>query len=125
MTEQKKIQATKDKRPNRIISYEESMRFLEKALVKHRRLFDLLRISEMNVPSLDAILAYNEAITGECPDVARSSRAQSCFSTYDYYDTIEEKIACITGLLVKNHYFVDGNKRTAAFTFCICARLTA
>lgn len=71
----------------------------------------------MNVPSLDAILAYNEAITGECPDTTRSLRAQSCFSTYDYYDTVEEKIACITGLLVKNHYFVDGNKRTAAFTF--------
>ena len=43
MTEQKKIQATKDKRPNRIIPYEDSMRFLEKALVKHRRLFDLLK----------------------------------------------------------------------------------
>lgn len=71
----------------------------------------------LQLPSLASIIDYNEAITGERPDRERQQRAQSCLSTFSYYETIEEQIACITGLLVKNHYFVDGNKRTASFAF--------
>lgn len=35
-------------------------------------------------------------------------------SSYQYYDTDKLQIASIIRSLIKNHYFVDGNKRTAA-----------
>lgn len=35
-------------------------------------------------------------------------------SSYQYYDTDELQVASIVRSLIKNHYFVDGNKRTAA-----------
>lgn len=49
MTEQKKIQAVKNKRLEgdrlevRFMPRDHALRFLEKALVKHRRLLDLLK----------------------------------------------------------------------------------
>ncbi|TXD53634.1 MULTISPECIES: RhuM family protein [unclassified Polaribacter] len=39
------------------------------------------------------------------------------FGTTDFYPTIEEKAAMLLYLVVKNHSFVDGNKRIAAACF--------
>lgn len=39
------------------------------------------------------------------------------FETKDFYPTIEEKAAMLLYLVVKNHSFVDGNKRIAAACF--------
>lgn len=41
----------------------------------------------------------------------------SIFSSVEYYETIEEKIACIVRGLIKNHAFTDANKRTANLAF--------
>ena len=37
----------------------------------------------------------------------------SAFASLDYYDSEDEKDASVVRAVVKNHYFVDGNKRTA------------
>lgn len=39
------------------------------------------------------------------------------FGTDDFYNTVEEKAAMLLYLVVKNHSFVDGNKRIAAACF--------
>lgn len=39
------------------------------------------------------------------------------FATQDFYPTLEEKAATLLYLIVKNHSFVDGNKRIAAACF--------
>ena len=39
------------------------------------------------------------------------------FDTTDFYPSIEEKAAMLLYLVVKNHSFVDGNKRIAAACF--------
>jgi len=40
----------------------------------------------------------------------------SVLSAVDYYETNEEKIASIILGIIKNHPFLDGNKRTATIT---------
>lgn len=39
------------------------------------------------------------------------------FDGQDVYPSIEEKAACLLYFVVKNHPFIDGNKRTGAFIF--------
>jgi prophage maintenance system killer protein len=41
---------------------------------------------------------------------------QSAFGK-DVYETIEEKASHLLYFIIKNHYFIDGNKRSGAFSF--------
>jgi prophage maintenance system killer protein len=41
------------------------------------------------------------------------------FNEHDFYPSIEEKAAMLLYLIVKNHAFVDGNKRIAAASFLL------
>ncbi|TXD80042.1 type II toxin-antitoxin system death-on-curing family toxin [Algoriphagus ratkowskyi] len=41
------------------------------------------------------------------------------FGDEDFYPTLEEKAATLLYLIVKNHGFVDGNKRIAAACFLL------
>lgn len=52
-------------------------------------------------------------------DSFRSSinQIKQSFNGKDLYPTLEEKAACLLYLIVKNHSFVDGNKRIAAACF--------
>lgn len=59
------------------------------------------------------INAINQAILQSNGNKIDNGDCSSCLSSYSYYDTIEEQIASIVYNIVKNHYFVDGNKRTA------------
>ncbi|MDR0571962.1 MAG: Fic family protein [Rickettsiales bacterium] len=43
----------------------------------------------------------------------------SCFASAEYYNTVELKISSIVRSLVKNHYFLDGNKRTSAVVYVL------
>jgi hypothetical protein len=43
--------------------------------------------------------------------------AYGAFGGKDLYQTIEEKAAHLLYFMVKNHPFVDGNKRSGAFSF--------
>ena len=41
------------------------------------------------------------------------ARPQQSFDQHDLYPTLEQKAAALVASLIKNHPFVDGNKRTA------------
>lgn len=47
------------------------------------------------------------------------SQIQQAFAGYDLYPSLEEKAAVLLYLIVKNHSFVDGNKRIGAACFLL------
>jgi len=81
-----------------------------------------------NYPSLEAykklinqmLIEFDSAIFGKEKDKSfQSSVAQigKGFEEDDFYTTLEEKATMLLYLIVKNHSFVDGNKRIAAACF--------
>jgi len=79
-------------------------------------------------PSLEAYeevvsqmkLEFDSAVFGKEKDKSfQSSIAQIAkgFGDKDFYPTLEEKASTLLYLIVKNHSFVDGNKRIAAACF--------
>jgi death-on-curing family protein len=65
---------------------------------------------------------FESAVFGkEKDDSFQSSVAQigKGFDNEDFYPTIEEKAATLIYLIIKNHSFVDGNKRIAAACFLL------
>ncbi|WP_439558120.1 RhuM family protein [Dyadobacter sp.] len=65
---------------------------------------------------------FNSSVFGkEKDDSFRSSVAQISkgFGEVDFYPSIEEKAATLLYLIIKNHSFVDGNKRIAAACFLL------
>ncbi|UMB61035.1 virulence protein RhuM/Fic/DOC family protein [Lutibacter sp. A80] len=87
-----------------------------------------LTTKEANYPSLaDYQKLINQMLTEFDSDVFGKEKDKSFessiaqiekgFGTKDFYPTIEEKAAMLLYLVVKNHSFVDGNKRIAAACF--------
>ena len=87
-----------------------------------------LTTKEVNYPSLeDYKKLINEMLTEFDSDVFGKEKDKSFqssiaqigkgFGEVDFYPTLEEKAAMILYLVVKNHSFVDGNKRIAAACF--------
>lgn len=83
---------------------------------------------EANYPSLEdyqklinqMLTEFDSAVFGKEKDKSfQSSVAQIAkgFGTTDFYPTLEEKATMLLYLVVKNHSFVDGNKRIAAACF--------
>ncbi len=83
---------------------------------------------EANYPSLDdyqklinqMLTEFDSDVFGKEKDKSfQSSVAQieKGFGEDDFYPTLEEKAAMLLYLIVKNHSFVDGNKRIAAACF--------
>ena len=64
----------------------------------------------------DDIIELNKSLN-ESDFWVRDSLLDSCFSSYYYYDDELEQICSIFRGLIKNHPFVDGNKRIAATLF--------
>lgn len=65
------------------------------------------------------IVRMNEIVTGIPVDTARKQKVKSAFSSVDYYDAVQYQISCVVCSIVKNHYFIDGNKRTALFVYIV------
>jgi death-on-curing family protein len=66
--------------------------------------------------------AFNSAVFGKQKDDGFTSAVnliQQGFGDSDIYPSIEEKAAMLLYLVVKNHAFVDGNKRIAAGCFLL------
>lgn len=87
-----------------------------------------LTTKEVNYPSLaDYQELINEMMTEFDSDVFGKEKDKSFqssiaqigkgFGEADFYPTLEEKSAMLLYLVVKNHSFVDGNKRIAAACF--------
>lgn len=65
------------------------------------------------------IVKINQIVTGIPVDNIRKQKVKSAFASVDYYDTLQHQIACIVCSIIKNHYFIDGNKRTALFVYIV------
>jgi len=87
-----------------------------------------LTTTAANYPSLAAYQAIiNEMLTEFDSDVfgkekdksfeSSVAQIQKGFGAKDFYPTLEEKATTLLYLIVKNHSFVDGNKRIAAACF--------
>ncbi|MCK0115348.1 RhuM family protein [Gelidibacter sp. F63206] len=87
-----------------------------------------LTTREAEYPSLEdyhklinqMLTEFDSAVFGKEKDKSfESSVAQIAkgFGTDDFYPTLEDKAATLLYLIVKNHSFVDGNKRIAAACF--------
>ncbi|MGE0089965.1 MAG: RhuM family protein [Bacteroidales bacterium] len=64
----------------------------------------------------------NSALFGKEKDSSFKSSLNSIYQTFnkvDLYPSIEEKAANLLYFITKNHSFVDGNKRIAAFLFLL------
>ena len=64
----------------------------------------------INISAIDIIIAHllvygDNKILNDCID--------SAFVSIDYYDSDEDKMASVIRSIIRNHYFADGNKRTA------------
>jgi prophage maintenance system killer protein len=98
--------------------------------------YDYQKLSMKDTTTADAVkISYDEAISviaemrkkfnasklfGLEKDASVKSSLNVIFQTYgkkELYPSLEEKAANLLYFLVKNHSFVDGNKRIAAFLF--------
>ena len=71
--------------------------------------------------SPEEIKMINKEITGDL--IIIKDPIDSYLASLPYYETVEEKISSIVKNIIKNHYFLDGNKRTAFATFQILCNL--
>lgn len=87
-----------------------------------------LTTKEVNYPSVSdyqklinqMLTEFDSGVFGKEKDksfLSSIAQIEKGFETTDFYPTIEEKAAMLLYLVVKNHSFVDGNKRIAAACF--------
>jgi death-on-curing family protein len=67
-------------------------------------------------------IRYLNQIVGESGSTVSGDALYSAVVSSDYYSTITLKISSIVRSLIKNHPFVDGNKRTALLFFLLMCR---
>ena len=65
----------------------------------------------------------NRELTGDPCGEARLAALEACYSAVPYWDSPGDKIASVVASLLKGHFFVDGNKRTALFAYLLLSRL--
>ena len=80
-------------------------------------------MAEIILIPLQVIVERNEIFTGNKCDKEREKALKACYGSFYYYDTVQEQISSIILSLVKDHFFIDGNKRTALFTYILLAEI--
>ena len=78
---------------------------------------------EITIISIDDIINENFILTGVKCDERRAKSVDGCYSSYYYYDTFQEQITSIVVSLIKGHFFIDGNKRTALSTYIVLSQV--
>lgn len=78
----------------------------------------------MRIIPTDFIVEINKSIIISNKGVYDNNRLLSVYSTIDYCGTLKEKICSVVRSLIKNHPFIDGNKRTALSVFLFFHMLT-
>lgn len=63
--------------------------------------------------NIDILIQLNKFLTEDNHQIIDYSKLESCFSSYMYYNTEEEKVISVYRSIILNHCFLDGNKRTA------------
>lgn len=80
-------------------------------------------MAELTIIPVESIIDRNYYFTGVTYDEKRKDAVEGCYSSFFYYDTPQKQIASIVASLVKGHFFVDGNKRTALFVYIMLSEL--
>lgn len=80
-------------------------------------------MSEITIFPIENITDKNYEFTGVKCDNKRKNSVEGCYSSFYYYDTPQQQIASIVVSLVKGHFFIDANKRTALFTYILLSQL--
>lgn len=78
---------------------------------------------QLTIAPIEIIIERNFRFTGIRCDERRAKAAAACYSRFCYYDSLQEQLASIVLSLVKGHFFADGNKRTALFTYLLLSEL--
>ena len=91
------LKKIKGRTSNKIISYEECM--------------DVIKNLKFNESSNLFALERNKGLSAILGSIYQT------FNGNDVYDSVEEKCANLLYMVVKNHVFIDGNKRIAATLF--------
>lgn len=63
--------------------------------------------------TIESLIQINEILTHQPCTEERKGKVKGCLSSYFYYETPEEQVTSIVVSLIKGHFFLDGNKRTA------------
>lgn len=77
---------------------------------------DLMILSE------EDIIAENYRLTGIVCDEEREKAIGGCYSSFYFYKSPQEQITSIVISLVKGHFFIDGNKRTALSAYLVLSQ---
>lgn len=80
-------------------------------------------MSEITIIPIEDIINENSILTGIKCDERRAKAVEGCYSSYYYYSTPQEQIASIIVSLIKGHFFIDGNKRTALSTYIVLSQV--
>lgn len=80
-------------------------------------------MSEIVILPIESIIDKNYDFTGVKCDEKRGKAVEVCYSSFYYYKTLQQQIASIVASLVKGHFFIDANKRTALFTYILLSEL--
>lgn len=72
---------------------------------------------------VNAIAEINSKITGRPVAAERLEKLKGSLGSYFYYEKPEAQAASIIYALIKDHFFIDGNKRTAFVTYMALAKI--
>lgn len=89
---------------------------LSKRKAKFPELSEYLELVEQMKSQFDSAVFGKEKDKGFQSSINQISKG---FENEDFYPTLEEKAATLLYLIIKNHSFVDGNKRIAAACFLL------
>ena len=67
------------------------------------------------------IVSINELLNDKQHTVIDANRQHDILSSYMYYSTIKQQICSVFKQTIKNHAFIDANKRTALLTLIMLA----
>lgn len=79
-------------------------------------------MSEIKLISIEDIVNENYQLTGVKYYKRREKLVGVCCSSFYYYGTVHEQITRIVVILIKVHFFLDGNKRTALSTYIVISQ---
>lgn len=129
VTEQKKLTSEESEGLIKIVSdYAYALDFLDQYDYQSLKISDTSDKEIFRITYKDAIqkishlrkLYGNSSLFGKEKDDSFKSSISTIYQTFDkkdLYPSIEEKAANLLYLVTKNHSFIDGNKRIAAFLF--------
>ncbi len=65
---------------------------------------------------IQQIIDFNEDLNNKTLTIIDVNRLKSIVSSYYYYESIEHQLLSIVKSIIKNHAFIDANKRTGLMT---------